>query len=86
MGRNHTQDMGGNVLPENRLSFRTSDPLKLAAMVGSNRDGVSEAEYLRGLVERDLMARMLRTTGIFLGSINGLKQIVHDVRKKAGKE
>ena len=86
MGRNHTQDLGGNVDPTNRLSMRCSDPVKLAAMVVSNRDGVSEAEYLRNLLEADLMQRMLRTTGRFLGSINGLKQIVHNVRRKGGLE
>ena len=66
--------------------MRCSDPVKLAAMVVSNRDGVSEAEYLRNLLEADLMQRMLRTTGRFLGSINGLKQIVHNVRRKGGLE
>ena len=86
-GRPATSDIGGLVNEQARINMRASDTLRLCVDVMARRKGLTSTELLRHVVEDFVTAAMLRTTGIFIGSANsGLKQFVHNVRRKAGKE
>lgn len=86
-GRPAVSDIGGLVNEQARINMRASDTLRLCIDVMARKKSMSATEYVRRVLEADVMAAMMRTTGRFIGATNsGLQQFVHDVRRKAGKE